>query len=123
MHVLRFDAQLVSTEPDDETRRFIVSFYNWRDIYVKVKENRLKQERLRVDSIVKIQRVIRGYLGRKIKKRRKISQKIMVRGMRMMLARGRMSKIRENMRRQQEISHMVECRERFRFIYQYYRVW
>ena len=27
MHVLRFDAQLVSTEPDDETRRFIVSFY------------------------------------------------------------------------------------------------
>jgi len=27
MHVLRFEAQLVSTEPDDETRRFIVSFY------------------------------------------------------------------------------------------------
>jgi len=27
MHVLRFDAALVSTEPDDETRRFIISFY------------------------------------------------------------------------------------------------
>jgi len=27
MHVLRFDARLVSTEPDDETRTFIVSFY------------------------------------------------------------------------------------------------
>jgi Ca2+-binding EF-hand superfamily protein len=27
MHVLRFDARLVSTEPDDETRNFIVSFY------------------------------------------------------------------------------------------------
>lgn len=27
MHVLRFDASLVSTEPDDETRTFIVSFY------------------------------------------------------------------------------------------------
>jgi len=27
MHVLRFDAQLISTEPDDETRRFIISFY------------------------------------------------------------------------------------------------
>ena len=27
MHVLRFEAQLVSTEPDDETRKFIVSFY------------------------------------------------------------------------------------------------
>lgn len=27
MHVLRFDATLVSTEPDDETRRFIISFY------------------------------------------------------------------------------------------------
>ena len=27
MHVLRFDAKLVSTEPDDETRNFIVSFY------------------------------------------------------------------------------------------------
>jgi hypothetical protein len=27
MHVLRFDAKLVSTEPDDETRKFIVSFY------------------------------------------------------------------------------------------------
>jgi len=27
MHVLRFEAQLVSTEPDDETRRFIISFY------------------------------------------------------------------------------------------------
>lgn len=27
MHVLRFDARLVSTEPDDETRNFIVSYY------------------------------------------------------------------------------------------------
>lgn len=27
MHILRFEAQLVSTEPDDETRKFIVSFY------------------------------------------------------------------------------------------------
>lgn len=27
MHVLRFDAKLVSTEPDDENRKFIVSFY------------------------------------------------------------------------------------------------
>jgi len=27
MHVLRFEAMLVSTEPDDETRRFIISFY------------------------------------------------------------------------------------------------
>merc|ERR1740123_2321703 len=27
MHVLRFDAKLVSTEPDDETRNFIISFY------------------------------------------------------------------------------------------------
>jgi hypothetical protein len=27
MHTLRFDATLVSTEPDDETRRFIISFY------------------------------------------------------------------------------------------------
>jgi hypothetical protein len=27
MHVLRFEAQLVSSEPDDETRQFIVSFY------------------------------------------------------------------------------------------------
>lgn len=27
MHVLRFEASLVSTEPDDETRRFIISFY------------------------------------------------------------------------------------------------
>lgn len=27
MHVLRFEAALVSTEPDDETRRFIISFY------------------------------------------------------------------------------------------------
>jgi hypothetical protein len=27
MHTLRFDAVLVSTEPDDETRRFIISFY------------------------------------------------------------------------------------------------
>lgn len=27
MHVLRFDAKLVSTEPDDESRNFIISFY------------------------------------------------------------------------------------------------
>lgn len=27
MHVLRFDSKLVSTEPDDETRNFIISFY------------------------------------------------------------------------------------------------
>lgn len=27
MHVLRFEAKLISTEPDDEARRFIVSFY------------------------------------------------------------------------------------------------
>jgi len=27
MHTLRFEASLVSTEPDDESRRFIVSFY------------------------------------------------------------------------------------------------
>lgn len=27
MHVLRFDAKMISTEPDDEQRRFIVSFY------------------------------------------------------------------------------------------------
>jgi len=27
MHVLRFEAALVSTEPDDESRRFIISFY------------------------------------------------------------------------------------------------
>jgi len=27
MHVLRFEATLVSTEPDDETRKFIISFY------------------------------------------------------------------------------------------------
>ena len=27
MHTLRFDAVLVSTEPDDETRKFIISFY------------------------------------------------------------------------------------------------
>lgn len=27
MHVMRFEASLVSTEPDDETRRFIISFY------------------------------------------------------------------------------------------------
>jgi len=27
MHVLRFECSLVSTEPDDETRKFIVSFY------------------------------------------------------------------------------------------------
>lgn len=27
MHVLRFEASLISTEPDDETRKFIISFY------------------------------------------------------------------------------------------------
>ena len=27
MHVLRYEASLVSTEPDDETRKFIISFY------------------------------------------------------------------------------------------------
>lgn len=27
MHILRFDTKLVSTEPDDENRKFIVSFY------------------------------------------------------------------------------------------------
>lgn len=27
MHVLRFEAKLISTEPDDESRKFIVSFY------------------------------------------------------------------------------------------------
>jgi hypothetical protein len=27
MHTLRFESTLVSTEPDDETRRFIISFY------------------------------------------------------------------------------------------------
>lgn len=27
MHILRFDSKLVSTEPDDESRRFIISFY------------------------------------------------------------------------------------------------
>lgn len=27
MHVLRFEGSMVSTEPDDETRRFIISFY------------------------------------------------------------------------------------------------
>jgi len=27
MHILRFNAKLVSTEPDDETREFIISFY------------------------------------------------------------------------------------------------
>jgi len=27
MHILRFEAKLISTEPDDESRRFIVSFY------------------------------------------------------------------------------------------------
>lgn len=27
MHILRFNAKLVSTEPDDESRRFIISFY------------------------------------------------------------------------------------------------
>jgi len=27
MHILRFEASLVSTEPDDETRKFIISFY------------------------------------------------------------------------------------------------
>jgi len=27
MHILRFNTKLVSTEPDDESRRFIISFY------------------------------------------------------------------------------------------------
>lgn len=27
MHILRFDAKLISTEPDDENRKFIISFY------------------------------------------------------------------------------------------------
>ena len=27
MHCLRFKASLISTEPDDETRKFIISFY------------------------------------------------------------------------------------------------
>jgi hypothetical protein len=27
MHILRFESKLISTEPDDESRRFIVSFY------------------------------------------------------------------------------------------------
>ncbi len=27
MHILRFESKLISTEPDDETRKFIVSFY------------------------------------------------------------------------------------------------
>ncbi len=27
MHVLRFEAKLISTEPDDENRKFIISFY------------------------------------------------------------------------------------------------
>ena len=31
MHILRFEASLVSTEPDDETRKFIISFYCGND--------------------------------------------------------------------------------------------
>lgn len=31
MHILRFESSLVSTEPDDETRRFIISFYCGND--------------------------------------------------------------------------------------------
>lgn len=27
MHILRFDAKLVSPEPDDENRKFIISFF------------------------------------------------------------------------------------------------
>jgi hypothetical protein len=27
LHILRFEASLISTEPDDESRRFIISFY------------------------------------------------------------------------------------------------
>lgn len=27
MHILRFEATLISTEADDESRRFIISFY------------------------------------------------------------------------------------------------
>ena len=31
MHVLRFSARLVSTEPDDESRTFIISFFCGND--------------------------------------------------------------------------------------------
>jgi hypothetical protein len=31
MHILRFNARLVSTEPDDESRTFIISFYCGND--------------------------------------------------------------------------------------------
>lgn len=31
MHILRFNAKMVSTEPDDESRRFIISFYCGND--------------------------------------------------------------------------------------------
>jgi len=27
MHILRFEAKMISTEPDDEARKFIISFY------------------------------------------------------------------------------------------------
>jgi hypothetical protein len=27
MHILRFESKLISTEPDDENRKFIISFY------------------------------------------------------------------------------------------------
>jgi hypothetical protein len=27
MHILRFEAKFISTEPDDESRKFIISFY------------------------------------------------------------------------------------------------
>jgi hypothetical protein len=27
MHILRFNSKMVSTEPDDESRSFIISFY------------------------------------------------------------------------------------------------
>ena len=27
MHILRFEAKLISTEPDDENRKFIISFF------------------------------------------------------------------------------------------------
>ena len=31
MHILRFNARLVSTEPDDESRTFIISYYCGND--------------------------------------------------------------------------------------------
>jgi hypothetical protein len=31
MHILRFQAQMISTEPDDENRRFVISFFCGND--------------------------------------------------------------------------------------------